>query len=514
MIPKPSKNRDAVLLEPYPQHRENPAKLQEHMNGVFLAGARLLRSAIDAPFVDAAATLENADHFQTEMARDTVVLPHCGNAFKFYSSLGVGEPDAFHKMIVKASHQNLKNAFNSFAAKKQIRSGAKWEHYCNKHLADLHDSAAFNRKITASAPVYKKQVAAPTGRPSLLPPVRPPTTHTMPPKLQDSKYANMPELRSYKPDPEDLSWEGEERPASQQSVQDGPPELGQPISNHHHSEMERAKFTKKLMKAERKGKTEKIAKYKRKLAAERYGMGKEYEGMPELKVQEGKVGFFREIYYGERKRHAQRKGDKKGEAKYKEREESLEDKKDASNRAEHMRRERNKEADERRREEADLEGEMPPPLTNEKVSSRQKQAEDVIDHNDPAEALKSVKWLRECSNATGAQKLTLDRGKTYIFFAPTDAMIDRLMEKFASTTVGALSKERVVSAHLAKKGSTTSFETLAGVRVEKVGTRITYPALKNPEIVGAEGGRVSSILVKGCRVVVLPHDNLFQVQKK
>ena len=54
-----------------------------------------------------------------------------------------------------------------------------------------------------------------------------------------------------------------------------------------------------------------------------------------------------------------------------------------------------------------------------------------------------------------------------MYFAPTDAQIDRVLEVYASGDKGKLSKERVVSAHFAPKGSLTTFKTLAGVIVRE-----------------------------------------------
>lgn len=510
---------DGSLMEPYPHHKENPAKLQEHVDSMFVVGARLLESALDAPFVDAAAVLENTEYFKTELARDTIILPHCEDALKFYASLGSKDPAAFHAMIVSACHQDLKNSFNKFCANKTIRTGKKWVHYVNKHMADLHDSAAFNRKITAAAPVYPKKAVAGTAKASLLPPVRPPTTHTMPPKVADTKYTGMPELRNYKPTLDD-SWEAEVTPGMNlKDDDDAPPPLGQPIANHKTRGEEaawtrahREKWSEKMRRAKAEGNYKREEKYRGKIER----ISSEASKMPELKTQdgavEGDVGFFREIYYDQRKKHAQRNGKTDEANKYAKRRSELDKKNDAKNEAEAERRRANKEDDERRRREEA--GDVLAKVSPAKVATQTTATDDLIDPSDPAEKMKSVKWLRECSNATGPQQISLEKGKTYMFFAPTDGMIDRLMETFASGDIGRMSKERVVSAHFALKTNMTTFKTLAGVFVEKDGTRITKPAVKYPDIVCADDGRVSSISVKGARVVVLPHENLFQVPKK
>jgi hypothetical protein len=509
------KSGDGSLMEPYPHHAENPAKLEAHMDEVFVTGARLLRPAIDAPYTDATAVLENTKHFQSRLSEESAVLPYCANAIKFYSSLGASDPDAFHTMIVKKTHQNLINAFNRFTAEKTIRSGVKWQHYVKKHLSELHDSAAFNRQITAAAPVYKKVAATGTGRPSLLPPVRPPTTHSK----DENPYAGMPELRCYKPGPDDDSWEGEEMPPLRTLNlvdDDSPPELGKPIGNYHDT-----KIMKKLHAAEARGDMVEIRHYRRKA-----GLGAEFDDMPPFKQNdstiEGNIGVFREAYYGWRKRHAQRKGGEKGKAdeqKYREREESLERKKTKSNRAEEERRRENREADAMRKErEAEgtnskFPGVYESSSRTQKLAAKQKPVEDQIDPSNPAESLKAVKWLRECCNAEGSRRVNLQAGSKYVFFAPSDEMIVQLLTKFAGNPIP-LSKERVVSAHLAERVSTTTFKTLAGIHVEKNGATIVLPKVVNPQILGAEARRVASIVVKGCQVIVLPHDNLFHVPRK
>jgi hypothetical protein len=499
---------DGALMEPYPHHPQNTGKLEAHVDSVFIAGAELLRTAIDSPFQDALSVLENTEHFGDKLSKSTAMLPYCSNSIKFYSSLGASDPDAFHTMIVNQTHKDLISAFNRFAAEKTIRSGKKWEHYVQKHLTELHDSALFNRKVTAPTPVYKKAVvAAPTARPSLLPPVRPPTTHTK----SENPYAGMPELRCHKTDPDsdDDSWEGEG--GSYLAENDVPPELGEPIGNHHEHTL-----VEKLQKAERHHDMDKIRKYRKKL-----GVGDEFADMPPLKMKdeadEGRIGFFREIYYGEKKRHAQRQGTAKGNAdakKYQAKEDALKKKKNASNEAEAERRQTNREID--KEHEADLEKKYPGVRESKSPVQRQKQAaDDKIDPSNPAEKLKSVKWLRECCSAEGARRVTLKAGAKYIFFAPSDDMIDQLLAKFAKTEKQvALSKERVVSAHLAEQDSTTTFKTMAGVHVEKSGTTIVLPTVKHPQILGVAKGRVASVNVKGCTVIVLPHDNLFQVSKK
>jgi len=469
-LPKPA-NRDA-FLEPYAHCNNNEDKLAAHVKAMLEKATELLQPNIDSAYEDVNATLANTDYFRRMIADKTVTLPHCSNAVKFYSMVGAPDPGTFHKTLVKATHATLIKAWNQYTARKTIRTGEGFVRYVKKpqHQIELHDAHAFDHMVANRAPV---------GKAKLLPPVRPPATHR---GAEKAIYADMPALKPLVPQDDE-----EEDEMFVAGFRDRASRAKESLSTRRDKSAE-DKAAKKKFKREQAERDEKAAEAKLKKRQARR-TGDEFEAHLSDDEDLPPLGAAVSIDC-----HKKDKKHKKKQQEYMESrmtELSLDDEEDVRS----VRK-------------------MPAlvPISASKMPALVPISTSKLPASDDPTQLKSVDWLRECVAAKDHWHIALKPGQQYVYFAPSDAQINRITEHFAKNPGKALSKERVVSTHLAirPKSVSSTFETLSGLKVRKDGDRIAAPAVANPRIQTDEEGHVSSIELAGAEVFILPHNNVFQ----
>jgi len=466
-LPKPA-NRDA-FLEPYAHCSSNEDKLAAHVKAMLEKATELLQPNIDSAYEDVNATLANTDYFRRMIADKTVTLPHCSNAVKFYSMIGAADPGSFHKTLVKATHATLSKAWNQYTARKTIRTGEGFVRYVKKpqHQIELHDAHAFDHMVANRAPV---------GKAKLLPPVRPPASHR---GAEKAIYSDMPALKPLAPQDD----EEEEDEMFIAGFRDRATRAKESLSTRR-DKSAADKAAKKKFKREQAERDEAAAEAKlKKRQARRTGDEFEAHLSDDEDLPPLGAAVSIDCHKKDKKKY---KKEKYMESQMTEL--SLDDEEDVRS----VRK-------------------MPALVP---ISANKLPALVPISANssDESSQLKSVEWLRECVSAKDHWHIALKPGQQYVYFAPSDAQINRITEHFAKNPGKALSKERVVSTHLAlrPKNVSSTFETLSGLKVRKNVDHIVAPIVANPRIQTDEDGHVSSIELAGAEVFILPHNNVFQ----
>lgn len=514
-VPRPTtsvKNKDE-FVEPYAHCSSNDAKLAAHMNAMLKKSTELLRSNIDSPYEDVNATLANADYFRRMIAEKTVTLPYCSNAVKFYTLLGAAEPGAMHEKLVKATHATLVKAWNQYTARKTVRTGDGFVRYVNKphHLAELHDAHAFDHMIKTSS--------------SLLPPVRPPASHS----TKESKvsiYEEMPPLKPIADDEDEMLLEGPFSSAKDY-VNRKRRDAAQKALTKADRALKKAQADKDA--ADSSGNPGKIreAEYRLTRAQQAFDNAERDFNRRDARapVNEGidnELSFEEDeelpplgdtiAIEGLRDRLSRRKKKKKTKPVGAGMDDSLSLEEDEDEElpplgaaisidCHHDKKKKH------HKEEVD--SKMPPlrPIKSkmpELVPIKSQKPEASLETG-----LKSVDWLKQC---VANDDIKLKAGKTYVFFAPSNTQIQRVVDHFAKQPNKVLSKERVISTHIAEHPGDASgnFTTFSGLSVVKNGPEIQKPLVANPRIQADAKGKVDSMKIAGALVYVLPHNNLFQ----
>lgn len=495
-------------MEPYAHCSSNDAKLAAHMNAMLKKSTELLRSNIDSPYEDVNATLANADYFRRMIAEKTVTLPYCSNAVKFYTLLGAAEPGVMHEKLVKATHATLIKAWNQYTARKTVRTGDGFVRYVNKphHLAELHDAHAFDHMIKTSS--------------SLLPPVRPPASHS----TKESKvsiYEEMPPLKPIADDEDEMLLEGPFSSA-RDAINRKRRDAAQKAVTKAERDVEKAEQLKE--KADASGNKAKIteADYRLKRAQQALtNAQRDFERREARVVSEGidnelSLEEDEEVpplgdaiaIEGLRDRLSRRKKKKKTKPVGAGMDDSLsleEEDEELPPLGAAISIDCHHDKKKKHHKEEEVDSKMPA-----LVPIKSKMPELVpIKSKTPETGLKSVEWLKQC---VANDDIKLKAGKTYVFFAPSNTQIQRVVDHFAKQPNKVLSKERVISTHIAEHPGDASgnFTTFSGLSVVKNGAEIQKPLVANPRIQADSNGKVDSMKIAGALVYVLPHNNLFQ----
>jgi len=511
--PASSNFKSDEYVEPYALHRSNEAKLAAHVEAMYLKAADIIRSSIDEPFTDVSAMLQNKDHIKNAISKQTVKMPQCANAAKFYTSLGRQDPDAFHQRLAEATHATLTKAWNAYSTKDGLHTGGDFIRYAKKHSAEFHNNKRFSDQVK-NKDVAAAQQGEPIGRPTLLPPIR------MPPSQKTGKIdSDMPALRPY----------------DDEQDEDAMDMIEGPFSKYKEWRMERAE--KNLAQAKAK-----LAKAK--LEMEDAGGDRKKQIKAQQKIDEAEAEVRRY------ERATERRGDKLGDEIDNEVVDfddmpALSQPASASidsampplvNKSQKLSKKFEDYSDEEFSDDADYAA-MPSLKSQgqqQKLFSDDDDMADSFDDDMPAlrplgssapaanaglkkeqsdntEDLTAVQWLRQCAiTHDPKQKISLKPGTVYVFFAPTNNKIRGVEQWFAANSEKVLSKKQLVMQHLAEKSQTQEFKTMSGRSVVKQGTAIKTPMVENPELVGIAAGRVPTINVGGAKVLVLVHNNVFK----
>lgn len=151
----------AKQVQYYSQHEDPVDKLREHVKVTVNDGLALCKVLINDPWANVAETLANTKEMKNEL---NLKAKQRFNPIKFYNSLGISDPEAFHRELLDHSLNVTTKMYTDFALQKKVLSEVKFQNYIEKHLAKYHHNQIFDTKI-------KDQ---PVGKAQLLPPIRPP----------------------------------------------------------------------------------------------------------------------------------------------------------------------------------------------------------------------------------------------------------------------------------------------------------------------------------------------------
>jgi len=145
----------------YDMHEENVDKLRQHVTQTVNCSLGLCKVLINDTFSDVGRTLKNEKHMRSEIKKNMATFV---NSLKFYSSIGIQNPEEFHKQLIRYSLNVTQKLWDQFSVAKSVHSERKFNAYVGKHMHEYHNVGQFDSKITGQ----------PIGKAELLPPIRPP----------------------------------------------------------------------------------------------------------------------------------------------------------------------------------------------------------------------------------------------------------------------------------------------------------------------------------------------------
>lgn len=436
----------AKSVEYYPMHDEPADKLRAHVGKMVNYGLDLCKLLINDPFTDVTKSLANEKEMRNEIKSQAKA--HV-NSIKFYTSLGIADPDAFHSELVKHSLDVATKLWTNFSLQKKVLSKQKFENFVEKHLSEYHNNERFDSRI-------KDQ---PVGKAQLLPPIRPPVVN----RTEDKKVAaNSPVQQK----------SALRKIVEQSAVQSSMPAL-KPIKN----EMPALKPIKSEMPELR-------------VASDMPKLVELEDQDDDVELVDEEIGGPKDWYYAAKSDRAKRK-----QEKYKGKEEKAEAKK--------------KERKEKKMMKEEWPGvdlvQYPKSSTPQTAPPPQVQAPAPTSNTFVAD--KAVSWLRE---AVQNKKIALKEGASYVLFAPSNETLTQLENYYASGKVvgQSLAPSKVIEHHLALGVHKDSqFTTMTGLKVEKAQMNITAPVKTSVLISG--NNTMKRIAIGTSFVTIMPHGTIF-----
>lgn len=156
----------------YSQHEDPVDKLREHVKVTVNDGLKLCKVLINDPWTNVQKTLENTKEITKKLESDSKAR---FNAIKFYKSIGIKDPETFHKELIQHSLNVTTQIYKKFSLEKNVLTEDKFDNFIEKHLKEFHNDQRFDSSIQDQ----------PVGKAQLLPPIRPPVVN----HAEDKKVA-------------------------------------------------------------------------------------------------------------------------------------------------------------------------------------------------------------------------------------------------------------------------------------------------------------------------------------
>lgn len=538
--------------ESYSGHHTYHEKINAHARSMLTKTVELVAPHINSPHSNFTILNEESAYLKAEIEKANAFTPSCSDSHAFYKSLDIPNPNEFHQKLCASIYSSMRTAWADYTAKQSGMSGEGFSAFVKKRMD----------QYTPVMQVNVGKLKAPTanvGPAQLLPPVRPPgmriqgrgkyipsanEVDDIPPvpkfKMIETRMEDEPLMKTSMPGLIPLGSSMPGLKPLQTSIET------QFIEGKHkcqkHKQDKHDKYCKKCEKEEKKkdvkdqfestpidhelpklepiienplessmpqlkpfieGKKDK--KKKKKHLKDQFESTPIEHEMPELEplsliendlpefeqddLIEGPVDWARrkkDQFTSHRKEKAQAKATKS----------TAKAKTDAA-KADEL--EEKEAANKKRREQ------------RESRKEDEKAAKETRKSTKPQ--FKSVAWLaNHLEGVAGFEKLSLPIGKSYIYMASSDEVIEQLLDR-QQQRGGTLNTLLFVKSHLAEKPSqsmiTASFTTMNGTTVQKNGDMIVRPELLNPKIISA-----GKMTIGSNEFTILEHDNVFPGKPK
>lgn len=524
--------------ESYTGHHTYHEKINAHARSMLTKTVELVAPHINSPHSNFTILNEESAYLKAEIEKANAFTPSCSDSHAFYKSLDIPNPNAFHQKLCASIYSSMRTAWADYTAKQSGMSGEGFSAFVKKRMD----------QYTPVMQVNVGKLKAPTanvGPAQLLPPVRPPGM-----RIQGrGKYIpSAKEVEDIPPVPKFKMIETrmEDEPLMKTSMPGLIP-LGssmpglKPLQTSIESQFIEGKHKCQKHKQEKHDKYCKKCE-EEKTKPEKKDMEDQFESTPiqrELPKLEPIIENPLESSMPQLKPFVERKKDQfestpiehempeleplsliENDMLEFDQDELIEGPKEWARRKKtqfaEYRADKEKAKAEKQEAKTDVQ--------KAKAEAKQKALEIDKDRYEKAEQrraarkptksqFKSVSWLaNHLEGVTGFEKLTLPIGKSYIYMASSDEVIEQLLDR-QQQRGGTLNTLLFVKSHLAEKPNqsmiSASFTTMNGTTVQKNGDMIVRPELLNPKIISA-----GKLTIGSNEFTILEHDNVFPGKPK
>lgn len=517
--------------ESYSGHHTYHEKINAHARSMLTKTVELVAPHINSPHSNFTILNEESTYLKAEIEKANAFTPSCSDSHAFYKSLDIPNPNEFHQKLCASIYSSMRTAWADYTAKQSGMSGEGFSAFVKKRMD----------QYTPVMQVNVGKLKAPTanvGPAQLLPPVRPPgmriqgrgkyipsakEVEDIPPvpkfKMIETRMEDEPLMKTSMPGLIPLGSSMPGLKPLQTSIE------SQFIEGKHkcqkHKQEKHDKYCKKC-EEEKKKLEKKDVKDQFESASIEHELPKLEpiienpleSSMPQLKpFVERKKDQFESTPIEHEMPELEPLSLIENDMPEFDQDELIEGPK------EWARRKKQQFADYRAdKEEANADKQKAKAEAKRKVAEIDKEryekaAERRADRRSTKSQFKSVSWLaNHLEGVAGFEKLSLPIGKSYIYMASSDEVIEQLLDR-QQQRGGTLNTLLFVKSHLAEKPSqsmiTASFTTMNGTTVQKNGDMIVRPELLNPKIISA-----GKLTIGSNEFTILEHDNVFPGKPK